>query len=282
MVHLLHWLSAEHELIAWGAWEGTRLIAQYSSLLTVVWLPPASLECVGLSINLAVHPDYRGRGLVKQIAQPVYAALAEHGVIAGVGFSNAAGVKVDRHSRAYGYQVIGQMHSLLVGLSARGNDEPLRLTDVWPSAPFDFIPPQSDRIHFAASSTLVRHRFACHPFRRYQFGVWENADRVRGIVIYRWVTWRGVRVASLLAAYGDDVPALLKRWTTALHLGGIRFAHVLTTPVSGLRVALRDIGWSIPVPYSRTPYFLTVKPLTEDAAPLLDFNRWDCSGGDIL
>jgi hypothetical protein len=284
MVQLLHWLQAEHELIAWGAWEGTRLIAQYSSLLTAVLLPaaPSPLHCAGLSINLAVHPAYRGRGLVKQVAQPVYAALAERGVIAGVGFSNAAGVKVDRHSRAYGYQVIGQMQSLLVGLSARGNDEPLRLTDVWPSAPFDFIPPRSDQVHFAASPSLVHHRFAGHPFRRYQFGVWENADRVRGIVIYRSAAWLGVRAASLLAAYGDDMPALLKRWTTALRLNGIRFAHALTTPVSGLRAALRATGQSIPVPYSRTPYFLTVKPLTEGAAPLLDFNRWDCSGGDIL
>lgn len=283
MQQLLHWLGAQHELIAWGAWEGTRLIAQYSSLLTAVWLPStASFECVGLSINLAVHPDYRGRGLVKQVAQPVYATLADRGVLAGVGFSNAAGVKVDRRSRTYGYQVIGQMQSTLVRLSGRDAAEPLRLTTTWPWGSFDFIPARSDRIYFAASPLLVQHRFAQHPFRRYQVGVWEDADRVRGVVIYRVVTWLGVRVASLLAAYGDDLPALLNRWTAALRLNGIRFAHALTTPASGLRAALRNTGWSIRVPYSRAPYFLTVKSLRESAAPLLDFQRWDCSGGDIL
>ncbi|HSD85329.1 MAG TPA: GNAT family N-acetyltransferase [Anaerolineae bacterium] len=283
MHQLLHWLQAEHELIAWGAWEDTRLIAQYSSLLTAIWLPPtASFECVGLSINLAVHPAYRGRGLVKQVAQPVYATLADRGVLAGVGFSNAAGVKVDRRSRAYGYRVVGQMQSTLVALARRSAAEALHLTTTWPAAPFDFIPSRFDRISFAASPLLAQQRFAQHPFRCYQFGIWEGADRVRGIVIYRLATWWGVRVASLLAAYGDDLPALLKRWTAALSLSGIRFAHALTTPASRLRTALRGMGWSIQVPYSRAPYFLTVKPLRESAAPLLDFQHWDCSGGDIL
>ncbi|MEZ4642293.1 MAG: hypothetical protein R3E31_06070 [Chloroflexota bacterium] len=43
---------------------------------------------------MAVRPDYRGRGLlIKQVSQPVYAALAALGGVAGVGFSNAAGVR---------------------------------------------------------------------------------------------------------------------------------------------------------------------------------------------
>jgi hypothetical protein len=49
-----------------------------------------------------------------------------------------------------------------------------------------------------------------------------------------------------------------------------------------LRSALHDIGWGVRLPYTRTPYFLTVKPLTETASALLNFKRWDCSGGDIL
>lgn len=74
MVQLLHWLYAGHDLIAWEVWDGSRLAAQYCSLLTALSIPDiAAPECVGLSINLAVHPDYRGRVLVKQVAQPVYA-----------------------------------------------------------------------------------------------------------------------------------------------------------------------------------------------------------------
>jgi hypothetical protein len=283
MQRLLHWLQSEHELIAWGVWENTRLIAQYSSLLTTVWLPStASFECAGLSINLAVHPDYRGRGLVKQVAQPVYATLAERGALAGVGFSNAAGVKVDRHSQAYGYQVIGQMQPTLVGLSPRLTSNPLCLTPDWPAAPFDLTPVTDDLVRFAASPRLIQHRFAQHPFRRYHFGLWETPDAVQGIIIYRLVKWMGLRVAALLAVYGQDVLELLQRWAAALHHSRIYFVQALTTPASKLRAALCRIGWGARLPYARSPYFLTVKPLQETAAMLLDFKRWDCCGGDIL
>jgi hypothetical protein len=283
MQQLLRWLQTEHELLAWGAWEDTRLIAQYSSLLTALWLPSTtSFECVGLSINLAVHPEYRGRGLVKQVAQPVYAALTDRGALAGVGFSNAAGVQVDRRSQAYGYQVIGQMQPVLVGLFPRLKNEPLRLTADWPTAPFDFIPPTDDLIRFAVSPALIRHRFAQHPFREYHFGVWETPAGVHGVVVYRLVKWKGLRVASLLAAYGQDVAELLQRWAVALRRAGIYFVQVLTTPAAMLRAALPHIGWSVRLPYTRTPYFLTVKPLTAAASACLNFTHWDCSGGDIL
>jgi GNAT superfamily N-acetyltransferase len=283
MQRLLHWLQAEHELIAWGAWEDTRLIAQYSSLLTAVWLPStASYECVGLSINLAVHPVYRGRGLVKQVAQPVYTTLVDRGVLAGVGFSNAAGVKVDRRSQAYGYQVIGRMQSVLIGLSPSRKGEPLRLSPDWPATPFDFTPSVDDRIRFAVSPALIQHRFAQHPFRQYHFGVWETAAEVQGLVVYRLVKWKGLRVASLLAASGQDVAELLQRWAAALRRAGIYFVQALTTPTAVLRSALHEIGWEVRLPYTRTPYFLTVKPLAETASVLLNFKGWDCSGGDIL
>jgi len=36
-------------------------------------------------------------------------------------------------------------------------------------------------------------------------------------------------------------------------------------------------------PISRSPYYLTVKPLCDDTpAALFDFAAWDCMGGDIL
>ena len=175
MARLLHWLNAGHELIACGAWEGAQLVAQYCSMLCPLALPErVTPECVGLSINLAVHPDYRGRGLVKQVAQPVYAELAERGVLAGMGFSNAAGVQVDRHSTGYGYRVVGQLCSRLVWLRPTGA-EPLTLTTCWPTELLHIQPPAADRIRLAASTAALQHRFTHHPFRCYHFGM--PADR---------------------------------------------------------------------------------------------------------
>jgi len=210
MARLLHWLHAGHELIACGAWDGAQLVAQYCSMLCPLALPErVAPEWVGLSINLAVHPDYRGRGLVKQVAQPVYAELAERGVLAGVGFSNAAGVQVDRHSTGYGYRVVGQLCSRLVWLRPTGA-EPLILTTCWPTTLVQIQPPATDRIRLATSTAALQHRFTHHPFRCYHFGIQQTGQAVAGLVIYRPIRCGPIRGVSLLAAYADDLANLLR------------------------------------------------------------------------
>ena len=148
MRSLWTWLHTEREVLSWGAWDGPRLAAQYSSLLTTLAIPGQCAPArVGLCVNMAVHPHYRGRGLVKQLAQPVYTALREQAGVAGVGFSNAAGVNVDKHSRGYGYQVVGQLTHTLVWLRPK-RAEPLELTQTWPSEPWDNPPAANGHIHF--------------------------------------------------------------------------------------------------------------------------------------
>ncbi|MCA9976374.1 MAG: GNAT family N-acetyltransferase [Anaerolineales bacterium] len=281
MVQLWPWLQQGDGLLAWGAWDGARLAAQYSCLLTSLWLPGTEEPArVGMSINMAVHPDYRGQGLIKQVSQPVYAALAALGGVAGVGFSNAAGVKVDRHSKGYGYQVVGQMQPHLVMLRRAPHALPLSLTAVWPCQPWAFGALPDERVRFRATAVDVQRRFAQHPFRRYQFGVWREGEEVCGVVVYRTLRRRG---AALLAAYGAEMGELLRRWATAVYQNGIRYIHCLTTPQAALRPHLHALGPAMTLPWTRTPYFLTVKCLDEGIRPLLtDFGRWDCMGGDIL
>lgn len=285
MAALLAWFHEGEGLIAWGAWEGDRLVAQYSSWLTALCLPGETVPVrVGLCVNLAVHPEYRGRGLVKQVAGPVYAALAERGGVAGVGFSNAAGVQVDRHSQGYGYHVVGRLRSLLVlPRRERRPRAPVTITEQWPAAPWQFARAGEGALRFAATPETVAWRFAAHPFRRYHYGVWLEEGAVRGLVVMRLVRWGGVPGATLLAAYSDDLSALLAGWAAALRAQGGRFIHALTTPCAVARAGLQQLGLSLTLPYSRSPYYLTVKPLQETLAPLLlDFSRWDCLGGDIL
>ena len=72
MAALLHHFYGKRQLVAWGAWDRERLVAQYSCLLTQIYIPTmAAPQIVGMSINMAVHPDYRRRGLIKHVAQPV-------------------------------------------------------------------------------------------------------------------------------------------------------------------------------------------------------------------
>ncbi|MCA9924641.1 MAG: GNAT family N-acetyltransferase, partial [Anaerolineales bacterium] len=283
MQQLLTYLQPNENLVAWGAWDGKQLAAQYSCLRHRLLLPhQPNPAVVGMSINMAVHPDYRGSGLVKQVSAPVYAALQAEGGIAGVGFSNAAGVKVDRHSKGYGYRVLGQMQPTLAWIHHSPAEPCLDLTTTWPDKPFATAP-DSKHVCFNITPAWIYHRYACHPFRQYQFGVWETAVSVRGIVVFRPFRRGPIAGVSLLTVYGDDPVELLTRFCATLYRSGVRFIHALSTPQSPLRTQLQKTAVCLPLPTTRTPYFLTLKPLTDTLpAALFDINNWDCSGGDIL
>jgi GNAT superfamily N-acetyltransferase len=275
---VLAWLHEVYRVTAWGAWDVDRLVAQYACLRRRVRIGGVVLDA-GMSLNMSVHPDYRGRGLIKQVSQPVYAALDAEGAAFGFGFSNAEGVQVDRHSKGYGYQVVGRMVSTVAYLTPRRGVPPLCLSDKLPAGAWDVG--DSGGISFEMSAESIRHRYARHPFRRYCFGIWEEGSAVLGVVVYRRHRWG----AALLAAYGHDLTELLSRWSSALQAEGVRVVQALTTPNARLRQALAKISVSAALPYSRSPYYLTVKPLAAGEAyrgALLDFASWDCIGGDIL
>lgn len=275
-------------VVAYGSWEDTRLVGQYSCLLRSLHIPnQPDLVMVGMSLNMAVHPDFRGRGLIKQMAAPVYERLQSFGAVAGVGFSNASGVKVDRHSKGYGYSVVGQMMPTLYWLPPpfKGKPSSVRLTDHLTGGFSDDIFQSASGIGFMQNVDWLCHRYDAHPSRRYQYGIWNDADgNTRGIVVYRAVRMAGVAGVSLLAAYAspDNLHDLLSEWTRKIRQSGGRFIHVLTSAGSSLGAALKGIGIAMRVPYSRSPSYLTVKPLTDSANTLLDFAAWDCDGGDIL
>jgi hypothetical protein len=288
MQALWQWFHRGWELVAWGAWAQRQLVAQYTCLVHNVHPPDGRASFrVGLSVTMAVHPDYRGRGLIKHVAQPVYTTLQTMGAVAGVGFSNAEGVQVDRRSKGYGYQVLGRMQPRLLWLSShRQPAKPLQLTARWPAGEWRLAPKPGDGFRgfrFDVDPAWLQHRYAGHPFRQYRFGVWQDGNQIRGIVVDRPARFAGVTGSGLLMAYGPDLPGLLTRWARAVYDAGGRFVHWLATPVSTLTSALRGLGMVLPVPYSRSPYYLTAKPLTTDLpAGFMDFHRWDCVGGDIL
>lgn len=268
-------------LVAWGAWDGDQLAAQYSCLLADLRLPDVAQPVqVGISINMAVHPDYRGRGLVKKVAQPVYDTLTQCGVLAGVGFSNAEGVKVDQRSKGYGYQIIGQLQPLVARIRPFPTAVPLSLTDQLPNS-LSISTPVS-QIAFDTTIQGLHRRYGEHPFRCYRFAVWEETGQVCGIVIYRPMKLLGIPAVALLGAYSDYLPTLLNGWLDAMYGQGYRLAHCLTSPAAPLRQQLQRLTLTFTPPYKRTPYYLTAKPLQPDLpADFLCFEQWNCVGGDV-
>jgi hypothetical protein len=271
MQALLAWYD-RMGMIAFGAWNGEQLVGQYAVLKRHLHLPDdVTPRLVGLSLNMAIHPDFRGRGLVKQMSAPTYAQLAAEGGIAGVGFSSAEGVKVDRNSKSYGYAVVGQMRSWVALPALRGAKIPLTLQQGFPETFESFT--ASPLIRFAWDAPSWSLRYNAHPFRTYQ-----SAVSAGSVLVFREVGKRGV---SLLAGTGANLQEGIRAWGGWLREHGKRYVHFISTPNAHLIHTMRRAMTVLPMPFSRQPQYLTVKPIAEHAA-LLDFHQWDCTGGDVL
>lgn len=284
MERLLDWFHDGFELVTCGAWDGERLVAQYNCRLLELEIPGrAEPVSAGMGLNMAVDPAYRGRGLLQRVATPVHEAITARGCTAGVGFSSPGGLAVTRSSSTYAYDVLGPMASIVVPVVRRRYPEPLLLTDAWPSEPLVLPRIDDGLVRYHVTPEWLHHRFGRHPFRRYELGLRPAADGVRGIVIFRRTRLRGLPAASLLGAYGDDMPGLLASWAGALRRRGIHLVHVVVSPASPLGAAVGSIGPRWQVPLSRNPYHLIVRALQPDTPPILaNLHAWDCAGGDIL
>jgi len=280
MEALIHWLTYLGHLEAYGLWDNDTLIAQYACLLRTIYCDDTPISA-GMSINMAVHPDYRGMGLIKQVSQPVYDSLKDKHAILGMGFSNAQGVKVDKYSQGYGYQVVGQMQPIVI-VSKSFKRSLLILSNDFPQSQ-SLMSNHQRKTHFHKDLTYFKQRYANHPFRQYHYGIWQENDQIIGIVVYKKVRLWGVPSVALLDVYSNHIEELLMRWSTTLRQNNIFFCHTLVTPQSAIKSILQKHWRVLHAPYSRTPYYLTIKPLSDQMKPsLLDFCEWELIGGDVL
>jgi hypothetical protein len=280
MERLMYWLSCIGPIEAYGLWDNDTLVAQYACLLRTVYVDDKPIY-VGMSINMAVNPAYRGQGLIKQVSQPIYDSLQDKNVMFGMGFSNAQGVKVDKHSRGYGYQVVGKMQPLIIMLRSFKRPQ-LILYDNLPRLQSD-ISNHQQKAHLHKGLNYIMRRYSHHPFRQYHYGIWQEDTQILGIVVYKKVKLWGVPSVALLDVYSDDITELLMRWSTTLREQNMYLCHTLVSQQSVIKYVLQQHWRILHAPFSRTPYYLTVKPLSNLMKPsLLDFCEWDLIGGDVL
>lgn len=281
MQQLIEWLYCLGTIEAYGLWNDGQLVAQYSCLHRAIIFNNLALS-LGLSMNMAVHPNFRGKGLIKQVSQPVYDRLRDKQVVFGMGFSNAQGVQVDKHSKAYGYQIIGQMQSLVIKTH---NFKMPSLTPLHTlPEPFCIQPNlSSSAAHFGKDTNHLIRRYLHHPFRDYEYGIWHENKEILGIVVYKKVSLWGIPAAALLDVYSQQPDEFLMRWSSTLCKSHIHLIHMLSSPQSEIKQIFRDHFLALEAPFTRSPYYLTVKPLANYFdTRLLNFNQWDLIGGDIL
>jgi GNAT superfamily N-acetyltransferase len=284
MERLVEWFHAGFPLVTMGAWDGPRLVAQYNARILYLDVPgKPEPVAAGMGLNMAVDPQYRGRGLLATVATPVHEELVRQGCVAGVGFSTPRGLVATRAGGSYPYHDLGPMTSTVALVVRRRRSPELTFSADWPAGPLDLRRPATERIRYTITEDGLRHRFGTHPFRPYVFGAYRVAGAVVGITVHRPVRLRGVPATALLGAYGPEPDALVHRWAASLPGSPPVLVHAVTSPASAMRRAVAALGPSRSIPWSRERYHLIARRLS-DAAPesLLDPERWDSVGGDIL
>lgn len=111
-------------------------------------------------LDMCVDVPYRGRGIVVALADAAYAGIS--GPYVSVGFSNAAGVRVDRGSVKYGYHVLGQLSRIYVPHLPWASAAPrYRFSPV--DAPAAEIPPPADACQVRRTPAYLRWRYVAKP-----------------------------------------------------------------------------------------------------------------------
>lgn len=87
--------------------ETNHVVGHYVTLPISVSYGDKTLKTT-LSTDAATDPLHRGRGLMSQMADKLYGDVRSKGYEFSFGYPNEVGVAMDRHSKRYGYQLVGK------------------------------------------------------------------------------------------------------------------------------------------------------------------------------
>ncbi|MBK8139193.1 MAG: GNAT family N-acetyltransferase [Chloroflexi bacterium] len=258
------------------ALDDNRVVSQYANTPLVLsdgGRPLSAMVCA----DMATAPQYRGRGLISQLARDVYARVVHSGAVLSIGYSNDAGVKVDMNARGYGYRVVGRF-ARYVSPVLRARTTPIRLE---PAAEFNdgHLPvPSASSLSICKSADYLTWRYLRKPNADYRIFRIAHGPHSLGYAILRDSGQR----AHLVDLIAEPTPDLIRAVQNTVRASGKRVlvVYVLDNPFwhQTLRGFVR-----IPRQARLENYYLTVKPHTSSMPAGWDTpDRWRLMGGDII
>jgi GNAT superfamily N-acetyltransferase len=279
------YLERKSVWVAYGAFDGGNLAAYYGNL-EVPLRENGEVFGAGLCLDMAVHPDYRGRGLVTLLAEKVYASLPDTWLLS-YGFSNKMGVRVDLKARGYGYTVLGEMSTFRKMVRRNISTE---CYSAAPARDYLLAEKQEDLGKLLVDQPAVYFdwRYRGGPLDK---GVLLSVGENEAMVAQAVVRKQG-KTLSLLKIIGRK--GFFDEKVLPTVLGGIenyaieercRWVNVCVLPNGLWRKTLGRTGyWRWPI--RANPYYLTVK-VHRGAderlrAKALTAEEWMVMGGDIM
>lgn len=235
----------------------------------------------GVCLDMATHPDHRGKGLISKLFPMVYQKVREQGVDFSFGFSNQSGIKVDQHSSNYGYFVVAQLQSsfkpLFHAVELGVRTERVTSFDV-PVLPF------TKAFQVVPSKDYLTWRYLKKPAAKYEVFSVSEGDHHQAYLILLFSAYKVELLKILPTTEHLDLTRMIQ---AAQNIGIERGKKMMTL------LALKNAFWEqqlkmsnfTVVAYQRSHYYLTVKPHRTDPdfiKKVCDPDAWAVLGGDVL
>lgn len=271
----------QNKTVTYLATYGDEVVGHYSNIPISISHKKDILQA-SVCVDMATHPKHRGKGLVSKMAHEVYKEV-EKRFDFSIGFSNAEGVKVDKYSKNYHYEIVGTFRSYAKILFMRTKTAyTLHKVDDFTQS----IPVKKDFPYFMIHKTdeYLHWKHIQNPFYRKMIYEIHYGDEFFGYALIKEVKNRWYLQDLVLPNYEKEtVVAIIKAVENKAMDShkNILFLYVLDNDLWKNMLPklayLRDF-------IKRKKFYLTVRlhKKQKDSQLLLDKNNWFLMSGDIL
>lgn len=280
--HVTKWkFFSKNSLFAVFAWVATTslgtVVSFYSNKSIPVVMGSKRFKAA-MCLDMATHPEHRRQGLITNLSQKVYGEITKRGFDFSFGFSNEAGVVVDRNAREYGYRVVGRLQQFfLFSFFPRKSRYSLKKVQSFTRE----VPEYKDFLQIETSPAYLTWRYIEKPNSNYViYEVWQD-EMFHGYCITKNQLCH-LSVFKIACGATTDLRDVIKSvQNIALQSG---------RPLVRLSV-LANVFWKkvvtqfLTVSFSKKRYYLTVKQHSKkniSASILFNPHFWLVMGGDII
>lgn len=244
------------------------------------WLPIAindSTLHTYLCLDMATHPDHRGKRLVSILSKQVYELLRQQHVDFSFGFSNKFGIQVDKHASNYGYNIVGQFEKFVAYPKID------RSYDFSESQPTTTAALPPNQYGLAKNLEYLQWRYFDKPHRPYLSFKFTHQSS------YGWIIARKHKLML------DIMDIIIPEWSDQKYLNACIATRILAThlhsagcstqimPNPYMRKLFKQAGFfQIPHVLVSNPFWLTIKLHNQNHPKALNPSSWWLMSGDIL
>ncbi len=118
-----------NKMVSYFAEEKNKIVSAYINTPLLISNFDKSFKA-GCCAVIATRNEYQRQGLISKLSKLVYYDIEKNNYDFSIGFSNNSGIKVDKKSRDYNYQIIGEFHTYITaGLPFFKSDYKLEKVD---------------------------------------------------------------------------------------------------------------------------------------------------------